>query len=318
MEQNDDFLVLRGFMFTELQLKGAELVVYGLIYNFSHDGVHKFYGSLNYIAERYALEKSSVFRAINRLVEKGLVVKETKNVEGVMVCEYSVTRRVEKCEDCMQNAYTPRMQNAYDPVCKTPTPPVCKTPTNKYNIVKDNIKDNIKILDSKSSKLDLLSSKRDDKPDRSAVNQVPDTGDFLEGRRSSSRPTLKITKSTKPEDFGMTAVDFDSIKVGDFKRLVNYFEYNRRDKTGKVIAPYTKPTYKTRVEDLIRFTHGHWKMACDAINAAIDHNWQGFSDGNGLYWKKTLDEYRDEENFENSFNGAEHAMPEYLRQIKKL
>ena len=301
MVKDGSYIVIQSFMVNELNLKGNELIVYALINGFSQDGDSKFCGSAKYIADWCGIERRSVSYILNRLLEKGLIVKKQKDVGGVILCEYAVSYP-------MKNFHTPYEKNSY--------PPYEKISHNNIDI--DNIVDNNKILDSKSSKLDLLSSKRDDKPDRSAVNQVPDTGDFLEGRRSSSRPTLKITKSTKPEDFGMTDIDFDKIEVGDFKRLVNYFEYNRRDKTGKVIAPYTKPTYKTRVEDLIRFTHGHWKMACDAINAAIDHNWQGFSDGNGLYWKKTLEEYRDEENFENSFNGAEHAMPEYLRKIKKL
>ena len=301
MSKESRFVTILDFMVDDLNLKGSELIAYAVIYGFSQDGESVFSGTSKYLARWCGIDRKNVFAVLKKLVDKGLIVKIKKEVNGVVLYDY---------------AATPPITNRNSPYYKTLQPPYYKTLP--HNIDIDNIVDNNKILDSKSSKLDLLSSKRDDKPDRSAVNQVPDTGDFLEGRRSSSRPTLKITKSTKPEDFGMTAVDFDSIKVGDFKRLVNYFEYNRRDKTGKVIAPYTKPTYKTRVEDLIRFTHGHWKMACDAINAAIDHNWQGFSDGNGLYWKKTLDEYRDEENFENSFKGAEHAMPEYLREIKKL
>ena len=302
MIKNENFICIQGFMVNELKLKGSELLAYAVIFGFCQDGENHFTGSARYIAAWCGIDKRNALNVLKKLVDKGLIEKIERVEKNIKFCEYRTT---------------PLVINHHRTDDKISLPPDDKLSPNNIDI--DNIEDNkLKILDSKSSKLDLLSSKSDDKPDRSAVKQVPDTGDFLEGRRSSSRPTLKITKSTKPEDFGMTAVDFDSIKVGDFKRLVNYFEYNRRDKTGKVIAPYTKPTYKTRVEDLIRFTHGHWKMACDAINAAIDHNWQGFSDGNGLYWKKTLDEYRDEENFENSFKGAEHAMPEYLRQIKKL
>ena len=58
-----------------LDLSGAELLVYALIYSFS-DTEEGFHGSQDYISQRTALSLRSIAYALSSLVEKGLITKE--------------------------------------------------------------------------------------------------------------------------------------------------------------------------------------------------------------------------------------------------
>lgn len=84
-----NFIVIQSFMVTDLKLKGNELLIYALIYGFSQDGENKFTGSLNYIAEWTNTTKRAVIGVLKKMVDKKLLKKEEKFVNGLKFCSYS-------------------------------------------------------------------------------------------------------------------------------------------------------------------------------------------------------------------------------------
>ena len=74
-DSGDDFIAIRNFMICEggLNLNASLAPVYSLIYSFSQDDQGVFCGSLAYIQARTNLSRSSVIRALKKLLEEGLI-----------------------------------------------------------------------------------------------------------------------------------------------------------------------------------------------------------------------------------------------------
>jgi hypothetical protein len=70
-----NYLTVQGWMVGELKLKGNDLLVYALIYGFTQDNESKFTGSLNYICNWLNCSRPTASKALNNLVEKGLITK---------------------------------------------------------------------------------------------------------------------------------------------------------------------------------------------------------------------------------------------------
>ena len=82
--KNNNYYVTNGWMINELGLTGRELQVYAIIYGFTQDEESEFNGSLNYIAEWLGTSnKTTVTRAIDALLDKGLITKRQTVTKGV-------------------------------------------------------------------------------------------------------------------------------------------------------------------------------------------------------------------------------------------
>lgn len=88
--KRENYLTIQGFMIKDLHLKGNELLVYALIYGFSQEEHCKFTGSLSYIAEWISSSNQTVINTLKSLIEKGLIIKEQKTVNNILVNEYKV------------------------------------------------------------------------------------------------------------------------------------------------------------------------------------------------------------------------------------
>lgn len=87
--QDTNFYVTHGWMITKLKLSGRALQVYAIIYGFTQDQETEFNGSLNYIAGWLGTSnRSTVLRAINDLIEKGLIEKRQAIINGVTLNRY--------------------------------------------------------------------------------------------------------------------------------------------------------------------------------------------------------------------------------------
>lgn len=74
----------------ELDLSLPETVILAVIYGFSQDGRSKFSGSLSYLQKWTRLKsKTSVMAALKTLVEKQIISKHDKEINGVKLCDYS-------------------------------------------------------------------------------------------------------------------------------------------------------------------------------------------------------------------------------------
>jgi predicted transcriptional regulator len=82
------YFSIHSFMTDELDLSGAELLIYALIYSFS-DSEEGFHGSQDYISKRTALSLRSIAYATSSLVEKGLITKEKQS--GSRNAKYKAT-----------------------------------------------------------------------------------------------------------------------------------------------------------------------------------------------------------------------------------
>lgn len=87
---SDNFIVIQGWMVTELNLKGNELLVYAVIYGFSQDDESKFTGSRQYLADWCNCSVRSIQTALNNLVEAKHILKYEHTQNGVKSCSYAI------------------------------------------------------------------------------------------------------------------------------------------------------------------------------------------------------------------------------------
>lgn len=83
-----------GWMITDLGLKGNELLVYAIIYGFSQDEENVFSGRRKYLADWLKVDVKSISRILNSLTDKGVIMKETKTINGVQFCDYWANPRM--------------------------------------------------------------------------------------------------------------------------------------------------------------------------------------------------------------------------------
>ena len=85
----DNYINIQGWMRTDLDLKGNELLVYAIIYGFSQTENQKFTGSLQYLADWCGATKQGILKNLKSLIDKGLIEKTDVVINGVKYCEYS-------------------------------------------------------------------------------------------------------------------------------------------------------------------------------------------------------------------------------------
>ena len=91
MVSADNYVVLQGWMLTDLNLKGTDLMVYAIIFGFSQNGDGQCYtGSIQYLIDWTNSSRSTVLRSLASLVEKGYIAKEDRIENGVRFCKYYV------------------------------------------------------------------------------------------------------------------------------------------------------------------------------------------------------------------------------------
>lgn len=84
MVKPDNYIMIPGWMRTELDLKGNELNLYAIIYGFTQDGETEFSGSIRYMQEWLGAEsKQTVFNTLEKLIKRGLIQKRTEVLNGV-------------------------------------------------------------------------------------------------------------------------------------------------------------------------------------------------------------------------------------------
>ena len=147
---NDNYITIQGFMINDLKLKNNELLIYAIIYGFSQAENQTFSGSLQYLADWTNSTKQGVQKNIKSLLEKGLLIKTDKIINGIKFCEYSAVKEVcnkvvyheTKLHGGMQQScmgYTTKLHGGMQQSCT--------------NNIKDNIEDNINnIKESKKEK----------------------------------------------------------------------------------------------------------------------------------------------------------------------
>lgn len=88
----ENYITIQGWMVTDLQLKGNELMIYAIIYGFSQLESQKYSGSRQYLAEWTNSTKRGVTKCLQSLAEKGLICREERVINGVKFCDYWCTK----------------------------------------------------------------------------------------------------------------------------------------------------------------------------------------------------------------------------------
>ena len=90
--REDNYIMIQGWMVTELELKGNELLIFAIIHGFSQDGETRFTGGLQYLADWTNSTKQGISKNLKSLVNKGYIAKEEKIINGIKFCEYYATK----------------------------------------------------------------------------------------------------------------------------------------------------------------------------------------------------------------------------------
>jgi len=86
-------MTIQGFMRTELNLKGNELMVYALIYGFSLTDEGWFTGSRQYLADWLGCTTRTVQSVLDKMVSDGLLIKRKSKQNGASsYCDYRVKK----------------------------------------------------------------------------------------------------------------------------------------------------------------------------------------------------------------------------------
>lgn len=90
--KDTNFVTIQGWMRTELNLKGNELLAYAVIYGFSQTDGAKFTGSRKYLAEWCGCSMTTIDRTLESLVDKGFISKTSYVTKhGYRAVEYAAT-----------------------------------------------------------------------------------------------------------------------------------------------------------------------------------------------------------------------------------
>lgn len=88
----NNYILIQSFMVNDLKLKGNELLIYAIIYGFSQLEGQVFSGSLQYLADWTNSTKQGVSKNLKSLVNKGLIGKKDKFINGVKFVAYYTTK----------------------------------------------------------------------------------------------------------------------------------------------------------------------------------------------------------------------------------
>lgn len=87
--KRDSYIVIQGWMLTDLKLKGNELMVYAIVYGFSKDADGQYFtGSLQYIVDWTNSTKRTVLTCLQSLESKGFIEKKDVFINNVKFCKY--------------------------------------------------------------------------------------------------------------------------------------------------------------------------------------------------------------------------------------
>lgn len=92
MVKSENFICIQGWMRTELNLKGNDLLVYAIIYGFSQTENQRFTGSLQYLADWCGATKQGILKNLKNLLDRNLIEKVEKYDNGIKFVEYYTTQ----------------------------------------------------------------------------------------------------------------------------------------------------------------------------------------------------------------------------------
>jgi len=138
--KSDNHVCLSGWMINELDLSGNELIVYAVIWGFTQDGNQWCTASQAYIARWANITTRGLRKILDKLEEKGLLIKETNTCKKGLECKYKAIRPDEEEQESDQN--TVPIRSEHSSYSNRNTVPI-RSEQSSDNNIEDNIEDNI-------------------------------------------------------------------------------------------------------------------------------------------------------------------------------
>ena len=139
--RSDNHVTIDGWMINELGLSGSELIIYALIWGFSQAENQWCTASQAYIAAWANITVRGAIKAINKLAEKGLLIKETNTCKKGFECKYKAVRP--SADDCDSDVN--KVQTRYEQSSDVDMNKVqIRYEQSSDNNIEDNIDNNIK------------------------------------------------------------------------------------------------------------------------------------------------------------------------------
>lgn len=86
--KDGSYVTIQAFMVKDLGLTGAELICYAIIYGFSQDGEQEYRGTIQYLMDWNGCSRQTIFRALQSLLSKGLLLRREEVINGVRFVRY--------------------------------------------------------------------------------------------------------------------------------------------------------------------------------------------------------------------------------------
>lgn len=145
--RSDNHVTIDGWMINELELSGSELIIYGLIWGFSQTENQWCTASQAYIARWANISTRGLRKILDKLEEKGLLIKETTTCKKGLESKYRAIRPSAEDQESDGNKVPIRPeQSSYPDGNKVPI----RWEQSSYNNIEDNIDYNI--ADKKENK----------------------------------------------------------------------------------------------------------------------------------------------------------------------
>ena len=128
--KDENYINIQGWMINKLKLKGNELIVYAIIYGFTQDGESEYHGSQRYIAKAIGSSLPTANAVINKLLDKGLIIKTQQS--------YYMAVKETLTDGSVKETLTPVLKKLKQSVKETLTESVKETLTNNNNIINNN------------------------------------------------------------------------------------------------------------------------------------------------------------------------------------
>lgn len=126
--KDDNFFLVSGWMLNRLDLKGAALQVFAIIYGFSQDGEGSFTGSLQYLMDFTNASKNTVLKALKDLTDLEYITKSENTINGVRFCTYKTNAPV------VQKLHYPGSETAPGGGSEIALPPGSETEPNNISL----------------------------------------------------------------------------------------------------------------------------------------------------------------------------------------
>lgn len=215
--RDENYLVITGWMSNKLKLKREELLVYALIYQFSQDNYSRYYGGRKYIAEWFNCSLSTIDRALDNLVEKNYIIKETYAVNNVTYNRYK----------CNLDILVGGVVNLNTPV---------------VNLTTNNI-NNKEIKENNSNKL-LLKEKQENKP-KFTPPTLEEIEQYIKEKKYSVNPKIFYDYFNEGN-----WIDSEGKPVKNWKQKIITWEKKNKSKSNSTILNKPIPNwFNETIED---------------------------------------------------------------------